>query len=65
MTGDGVYVYAIIRAGGPLPVPGYEASLRLGEAVSAALEGRATEAGPASSPSAHPQGRAVTSGPEV
>ncbi|MFF8537390.1 GvpL/GvpF family gas vesicle protein [Streptomyces sp. NPDC015532] len=45
--------------------PGYEASLRLGEAVSAALEGRAAEAGRRILRELTPRARAVASGPEV
>ncbi|MFD5515652.1 GvpL/GvpF family gas vesicle protein [Streptomyces sp. NPDC127066] len=45
--------------------PGYEASLRLGEAVSAALEGRAAEAGRRVLRELTPRARAVASGPEV
>jgi hypothetical protein len=45
--------------------PGYEASLRLGEAVSAALEGRAAEAGRRILRELTPRARAVVSGPEV
>ncbi|MER5400986.1 GvpL/GvpF family gas vesicle protein [Streptomyces sp. NPDC002599] len=45
--------------------PGYEASLRLGEAVSAALEGRAAEAGRRILGELTSRARAVASGPEV
>jgi hypothetical protein len=45
--------------------PGYEATLRLGEAVSAALESRAAEAGRRVLRELTPRARAVASGPEV
>jgi Gas vesicle synthesis protein GvpL/GvpF. len=45
--------------------PGYEASLRLGEAVSAALESRAAEAGRRVLRELTPRARAVAPGPEV
>lgn len=45
--------------------PGYEASLRLGEAVSAALENRAAEAGRRVLRELTPMARAVAVGPEV
>lgn len=45
--------------------PGYEASLRLGEAVAAALESRAVEAGRRVLRELTPKARAVASGPEV
>ncbi|MFJ6836413.1 GvpL/GvpF family gas vesicle protein [Streptomyces sp. NPDC091209] len=45
--------------------PGYEASLRLGEAVSAALESRAVEAGRRVLRELTPRARAVAAGPEV
>ncbi|MEV7140158.1 GvpL/GvpF family gas vesicle protein [Streptomyces tauricus] len=45
--------------------PGYEASLRLGQAVAAALESRAAEAGRRALGELAPRARAVTSGPEV
>lgn len=45
--------------------PGYEANLRLGEAVAAALESRAAEAGRGLLRELTPRARAVASGPEV
>ncbi|MGW7608744.1 GvpL/GvpF family gas vesicle protein [Streptomyces sp. NPDC054766] len=45
--------------------PGYEATLRLGEAVSAALESRAAEAGRRVLRELTPRARAVAAGPEV
>ncbi|MFF1450005.1 GvpL/GvpF family gas vesicle protein [Streptomyces sp. NPDC058274] len=45
--------------------PGYEASLRLGEAVAAALESRAAEAGRRLLRELTPLARAVAAGPEV
>lgn len=45
--------------------PGYEASLRLGEAVAAALESRAVEAGRRVLRELTPRARAVARGPEV
>jgi len=45
--------------------PGYEASIRLGEAVAAALESRAVEAGQRILRELAPRARAVARGPEV
>ncbi|MEU8992622.1 GvpL/GvpF family gas vesicle protein [Streptomyces sp. NPDC048558] len=45
--------------------PGYEASLRLGEAVAAALQSRAAEAGRRVLSELTPKARAVAQGPEV
>ncbi|WP_328315114.1 GvpL/GvpF family gas vesicle protein [Streptomyces sp. NBC_00442] len=45
--------------------PGYEASLRLGQAVAAALEGRALEAGRRMLQELAPRARAVAQGPDV
>ena len=45
--------------------PGYEANLRLGEAVAAALESRAAEAGRGLLRELTPRARAVAPGPEV